>query len=402
VTGLGDPGAVGAAADDLRRASADVERTHTLVGSVTPDLWRGAAADAFAGSVAATLPEARSLADALLAASGTLGRYAAAQREAVSSSADAQDVFDRASRALLADPLDESAATAVAASRSAAFGVVGRLQQAASIAAVELLAAVDEEGGDRPWWDPFGWFVDDTDPPDEPVAESILDDGSFDSDSLEQGSFGDCFMLSSIGSLISSDDGDDFLRDNVRWDSDKEGFWVTLYSDGKPKEVFVDHVFENGARQNAGDDPSIAALYESAIREEHGGDFLEGGVPSEAMEIITGRPVDVVENSDHTGLDSSQVDQLRDVLDDGGQVVISSPRDGEHEITVEGPDGATREVDVVNGHSHIVTRIDADGSVWMQNPWGPGNGADGGGEFRVSADDVSDLFWRGTSTNVTD
>ena len=44
----------------------------------------------------------------------------------------------------------------------------------------------------------------------------------------------------------------------------------------------------------------------------------------------------------------------------------------------------------------------ADGEYGNMMLWGPGNGADGGGEFRVSADDVSDLFWRGTSTNVTD
>jgi hypothetical protein len=216
-------------------------------------------------------------------------------------------------------------------------------------------------------------------------------------------------MLSSIVSLLSTDGGDDFIRDHVRWDPDKNGYWVTLYKNGEPTEVFVEYVFDNGAKQNdwqwgifGGDKPSIAALYEAALRQEYGYDFIDGGVPAEAMEIITGHPVDTIENDEHTGLSESQVDELRDVIDDGGQVVLSSPRDGEHHITVTGEDGSTREVEIVTTHAYAVTRIEADGSVWVRNPWGPGNSADGGGEFRVSAEDVADLFWRAASTNVTE
>lgn len=407
VAAFGDPAAVSAAADELRRAATDVERTRALVGTATPDLWRGVAADAFSAAATATLPVAEGLADSLAAAAGTLTRYAAVQREALSASSGAQADFDKAHRALESNPLDVLAAVDLVASRAAAFGAAARLQQAASTAAAELLTAVGEEGDARPWWDPFGWF-NDADEPDERVTEGILDDDSFDPDDVAQGNIGDCFMLSSVGSLLSSDGGDEFIRDNVRWDADKEGFWVTLYSDGEPKEVFVDYVFDNGARQGdwdwlvfSGDKPSIAALYEAAIREEYGNDFLDGGVPADAMEIITGREVDVVENSDYSGMDPEQVDGLRDVLDDGGQVVISSPRSGENQITVTAPDGSSREIEVVNTHSYVVTRIDPDGSVWMQNPWGPGNSADGGGEFRVSPDDVENLFWRATTTNVT-
>lgn len=406
VTGLGDPGAVGTAADDLRRASASAERADAIVRGIKPEVWRGAAAEAFGTAATATLPRTRNLADSLLAASGTLTRYAAVQHEALSSSDGAQADFDKASRDLRDNPLDVLAAATLVQSRLAAFGAVGRLQQAASIAAAELRAHVGEEGDGQPWWDPFGWFTE-SEGPDERVSESILDDDAFDPDDVAQGSIGDCFMLSSIGSLLSSDAGDEFIRDNVRWDAEKGGFWVTLYSNGEPQEVFVDHVYSDGARQEdwdwlifSGDKPSIAALYEAAISQEHGYGYLDGGVPADAMEMITGRTVDVVENSNYSGLDSEQVDGLRDVLDDGGQVVISSPRSGDNQITVTAPDGGTREIDLVNTHSYVVTRIDADGSVWMQNPWGPGNSADGGGEFQVSPDDVADHFWRATTTNV--
>lgn len=407
VSGFGDPGAVAAAADDLRRAATEAGAARDLVAGARPKVWEGAAAEAYTASAKRTVETAQSLADTLRAGSGTLARYAAVQRQLQSDFADAQATADRATRALRSNPLDLPAAADLVRAEFAAFGAIGRLQEAASIAADELRAAIGVEGDARPWWDPFGWFNDPEDP-DERVSDDILDDDAFDPDDVSQGGIGDCFMLSSIVSLLNTDGGDEFIRDNVRWDADKGGYWVTLYSNGEPKEVFVEHVFDNGARQSdwqwlifSGDKPSIAALYEAAIREEYGYDFIDGGVPAEAMEIITGRPVVTVENDNYAGLSDRQLEGPREVLENGGQVVISSPRSGEHRLTVTAPDGSEREVEIVTSHSYAVTRIEPDGSVWMRNPWGPGNSADGGGEFRVDADDVADLFWRVSSTNVT-
>ncbi|MEV8339297.1 C2 family cysteine protease [Leucobacter sp. NPDC077196] len=408
MSGFGDPAAVEAAAAALRTGSQAAERARDQAARARPDTWSGAAADAYSAAAEQTLPESLRLADTLEAAAGTLRRYTAVQREAQSHYEQAQSDVDRATQALRSNPLDIPAALTIARAEFAAFGALGQVQQAASTAADELRAAVGEEGDGRPWWDPFGWFNDPEDP-DERVSDNILDDDAFDPDDVAQGSIGDCFMLSSIVSLLNSDQGDEFIRENVRWDPEREGYWVTLYSNGEPEEVFVEYVFDNGAKQSdwdwwifGGDKPSIAALYEAAIRQEYGYDFIDGGVPAEAMEIITGHPVDVIENSNYAGLDEGQVDELREVLDDGGQVVISSPRNGDHQITVTDPDGNSREVDVVTSHSYVITRIDPDGSVWMRNPWGPGNSADGGGEFRVSPEDVEDLFWRATMTNVTE
>lgn len=407
VTGFGDPAAVSAAADSLRRAATDAERAHSAARNARPELWSGKAADAYNASLQRSLPAATRLANSLSSAAGTLTRYAAAQSAASAEFASSQATFDRAAGALRENPLNVPAAFSAAHARLSAFGALGQLQQAAATAASELRAGLGEDGDGRPWWDPFGWFTDPEDP-DERVTEGIFDDDAFDVEDVAQGQIGDCFMLVSIVSLLNTDAGDDFIRENVRWDSDKEGFWVTIYPGGEAKEVFVEHVFGNGAKQNdwnwwifGGDKPSIAALYESAIRQEYGYSYIDGGVPADAMELITGKRVEVVENSNYAGLSSSQVDGLRETLNAGGQVAISSPRTGEHQITVSAPDGSTREIDVVNTHAYAVTRIDADGSVWMRNPWGPGNSADGGGEFRVSAEDVADLFWRASSTNVT-
>lgn len=407
MTGFGDPDAVAAAALDLHRASTAVADAGSLVEGARPRVWEGAAAEAFTASAEKTLPQAESLAKALRAASGTLGRYAAVQREAQSGYEDAQRVVDRTTRALRSNPLDVPAAVDLVRSQFAALGAVGRLQQAASIAADELREAMGLDGDARPWWDPFGWFNDAEDP-DERVSDNILDDDAFDPDDVSQGGIGDCFMLSAVVALLNTDEGDQFIRDNIRWDADKNGYWVTLYRNGEPYEVLVEYVFDNGAKQNdwqwlifGGDKPSIAALYEAAIRQEYGYSAIDGGQTEDAMAWITGEPVTVIANDNYAGLSDGQVESMRDVLDDGGQVVFSSPRSGDNRITVTAEDGSTREIEIVNKHAYAVSRIEADGSVWMRNPWGPGNSADGGGEFRVDADDVSDLFWRATASNVT-
>lgn len=407
MTQFGAPAAVDAAAHDLRRSSKAAEQALAHAKRARPDAWRGQAADAFATASEKTFPTVERLSDALQSASETLARYADVQRRVQADYSEAQANFDRAKTALRQNPLDIGAGITLARSSMAGLGALGEIQQAAATAANELRSLSGADGDGRPWWDPFGWFTDPEDP-DVKVSKGIMDDDAFDPDDVSQGQLNDCFLLSTIVSLLNSDEGDQFIRDNVHWDSEKGGYWVTLYESGKPVEVFVEHVFGSGAKQKdwewlflSGDKPSIAALYESAMRQKYGYSYLDGGISADAMETITGKSVTEIENSNYAGLSESQVDSLREVVNAGGQATVSSPRSGEHLITVTDPSGNTREVELVTTHSYVVTRVEADGSMWVRNPWGPGNSADGGGEFRVSAEDVASKFWRAASTNVT-
>jgi len=408
VSGLGDPLAVAGYADQLARAAGRVDDGHDLVKRARPQVWSGSAADAYVEAATGTLEPASGLARTLRAGSGILARYAEIQRETSSSSAEAQHDFDRAAKALRENPLDLPAALDLARSRIAAFAAAGRLQQAASAAAEELRAAAGLASDARPWWDPFGWFNDPQEP-DEKVTEGILGDDEFDPDDVSQGSIGDCFMLTTIVSLLGTDAGDEFIRDHIRWDADAGGYWVTIYPNGVAKEIFVEYVFDNGARNQdwqflflGGSRPSIAALYEAALMQEYGYYYLDGGDPSRAMEIITGSYVVEFDTTTGDVLADWQLESAREALADGGQAVVSSPSSGENRVTVTAPDGSTREVEIVSHHAYTVTRIEADGSVWVRNPWGPGNSADGGGEFRVDAEDARILFHDLTYTNVTD
>ncbi|MCC4907523.1 C2 family cysteine protease [Microbacterium sp. cx-59] len=404
---LGNPDAIEAAAARLDTLAESTRAAARRIRTATADEWEGEAARAYAEAQQTVEQDADELAETYRTGAATLQRYAGELRRHRAAYESAAASFETARQAVRDNPLDVGALLDAGRARLAALGAAGEIQAAAARAADELRAAIDDDADGNAWWDPFGWWTHDDTVPDQPVNESITDENAFDADDVDQGSIGDCFMLSSIVALLGSDEGDDFIRENVRWDAEKNGYWVTLYENGEPTEVFVDKVFGNGARQSdgdwlPGDKASIAALYEAAIEKEYGYGFLDGGEPEDAMTIITGRDVEVVENESHAGLTESQIDPLRENLANGGQVVLSSPREGDHTITVEGPDGSTREIDIVNKHSYAVTRIDADGSVWMRNPWGPGNSADGGGEFKVSAEDIADLFWRATYTDVTD
>jgi len=65
--------------------------------------------------------------------------------------------------------------------------------------------------------------------------------------------------------------------------------------------------------------------------------------------------------------------------------------------TVELADGNTTTVDslpLLALHAYSVERVDPDGSVWVRNPHGPGNGADRGNLVRVPAGDFDNVFYQ--------
>lgn len=256
----------------------------------------------------------------------------------------------------------------------------------------------------------FKWLWDDHFPPNRDVDHDILAKGSFDQWSVKQGGISSCFLLSALMGFMRTDAGDTMIRNNIRWDAGKKGYWVTLYHNGQPKEYFVDQVFDQCALEN--DDksflwiqtqrPGIPALYEAAIYQATGKYFVDnGGQAHEAMELITGEPAEVHRN----GRGESVADRLpdaRQVLAGGGAVVVGTlkkgafPGGGETvEVTVEKrEEGQLVKHDVTLGaeHAYMVERIEDDGTVWVRNPHGAGNAMDGGGTMRLSQEDFNKYF----------
>lgn len=103
---------------------------------------------------------------------------------------------------------------------------------------------------------------------------------------------------------------------------------------------------------------------------------------------------------DVSGAQGWDFDTLRADLADGGHLVASTPvvavggEDPQVAVTRHDPSGelVADTVSIKGPHSYTVVDVETDGSVWLINPWGEGNPADGGGSFRVSTQDFDRLF----------
>ncbi|MBT0994310.1 hypothetical protein KIN34_08435 [Cellulomonas sp. DKR-3] len=394
----GDVAAVGGTASAADRAARAVADTATLVRDERRALdWTGAAADACDARLAAVADGAGVVATSLATISTALATYAtelaAAQAEAQLADAERR----RTEARLAAEPLDLSAWFAHLRARVRVWGAVQGAEASADRAAAAVRAALGTGA------DAIGALADaarrDTDVPDD-----VLTDGSTEQGDVQQRGIGSCYLLSSLMGLLRTDDGDRLLRENVRWDELQQGYWVTLYVDGEPTEVFVDGVYDGGVRQPAGS-VGLVSLYEAAVGIHLGyADLDDGGYPEDAMELVTGEDARAYSTDDSwwpwdDGF-SDHRDDIAGRLDDGASVTADTggrPDVDDLHVQVE-RDGALVdvEVDVVGGHAYMVERIDDDGGVWVRNPWGQGNGADGGEVFRLDADEFARVFGRVT------
>jgi cbb3-type cytochrome oxidase subunit 3 len=306
------------------------------------------------------------------------------------------------------NPFDALALLDIVSLGLAEHALLRRAQSAADEAAQALLALVDEEvSGHRHWWDPFGIWDDDS-VPDASVDEHTLDRTNWDPAYVQQGNIGDCYLVSTVMGYMSTSEGRAMLQNNIRWDSKAGGYWVTLYDHGKPKEYFVGKVYGQGADQVDGQtlwwtntSHNVVNLYEAAYAQMIGYDDLDdGGKPDFVMAAITGEP------ASHQALNRGNADgdlaYIDERLSSGSPVVAwTTSRSTEYVVenaTIVRPDGkvVNEDIDIVSGpdrsHAYSVERVDSDGTVWVRNPWGPGNSADGGGLIGLSAEQFESAF----------
>lgn len=395
----GDPDVIETVAGELTASSSRVDAAMSTARGITADDWEGGSEEAYRARRSEVLSRGGDLADAWSRGARALQAYAPVLRTAQKNYDDARSTIEslvRRAQAPGADVLQLRAESIVA--QGTAMAAAGSVSAAAGEAANRLNAEFPDPDRSRqppPWWDPFNWRPAGVGRPDVGVTPGIDDPDNFDVRDLNQGQIGDCFLLVGLLGLMNSDDGDRFLQDHIRWDGASGTYVVTLYRDGEPVDVTVDKIYGKGARIGAEDRASVAALYEAAIAKEFGSDYLDGGHPEDAMEKITGKESHSV-GEGFWPWSKKSVDDARKALEDGEIAAIYSPTDGDHDehLTVERPDGSrsTEDVTIVAGHAYQIERIESDGDVWMRNPWGPGNGADGGDLIRVPADMVEDIF----------
>lgn len=394
----GSPGAIRTAAAALQASADGAAGAADTLRTLDVESWQGWAATKFRGRRSAIAADVGEQAVDPAAAAALLSGWADQMADADAEIAVVQDAMRAAWRALFALPPDLTVLPDLARAQRTLATLRFLRERGALHVADQLYALISSDRSDLAalTWPPDGW------PPPQslqtvPLSSTILEDATFDPLDVRQGGIGDCYMLASLMALMQTDEGDQLLRDNITWDPALQGYWVTLYDDGTPVRYFVDRAQAGGATE--GGAPGIVSIYEAALKEHMTfADLTNGGWPDDTFPIITGHDADEVT---HTagGRDPWDTDALRTRLDDGEQLVASTGSvgdDGAVQITVNRQDAdgnlQPETVDLHGPHSYAVAGVEPDGSVWVINPWGAGNSADGGGPFLVSAADFNLYF----------
>ena len=255
--------------------------------------------------------------------------------------------------------------------------------------------------------------------------------GDWDPDANQKG-IGDCYLLATLQGYSRTEDGQQFLRDQVRWDEKKGCFVVTLYDNGKPVYVDVDDYYSGGTKDHQGR-PTLMSLYERAYGKHFGFQDLDdgGAVEDDAMKVSTGTDAHHVDTwgsepgwfgwtspiEDHK-YDQSEWNTIKNAVD-SGQVVVGTTTGGDFNngnkvtaVTDTNGDGKIdttsaggndvqsdkeQEFTISDHHSYTVEAID-DNYVILRNPWGmntdPNNVAEPGGLIRITREDYEKYFAR--------
>ncbi|WP_103062410.1 C2 family cysteine protease [Actinomyces qiguomingii] len=447
----GSPGGVLAVADSWRASARMLgEAADSVVSSrlATPS-WQGLSAEAFRSSSRGLERDLDESITGLLDGAHHLEAYARVLVEA-------QEALERL-RALVVSALMEavdSAAPAVlvAGVRYAAAGAAVGIRARVSIAAMHTAAALNAVGagsgvasgtgaGGAYGGGVAGAGKGEDDGTREKTAFSDEDirrlrrqaDGSADWDPVDQESIGDCYFLATLDAYSLSEEGEQFLRDHVRWSEEDQAFIVTLYNFfGFPEEIKVTDYYTNG---NQGDDlgggrrgPNLMSVYERAYGQYLGDHNLPNGRPADAMRAISGQygnPVDTRGTSgflgavreDHKYTDEEWA-QIEQAVQDGRPVVAGTGGDFSDGSTAsdatantdadvadkQHPDAAidgrdrTGDYRIVEGHAYTVIAID-EKYVTLRNPWAHNNTADGSdaeddGIIRITREDYEKYFNR--------
>ena len=218
-----------------------------------------------------------------------------------------------------------------------------------------------------------------SDPVGNPIlfARQATDAELVDSHDVQQGALGDCFFLAALSALTRSPEGRAVIQNAIRENRNDRGdvvsYTVTLH---KPQNHFfgfgrttftdvqitVDGHYASGhalARETGNAREVWAPVMEQAYAQLRGGynAIARGGVPSDAMEVLTGRPAKHIELGWFAGYSAKEL--IRDLA--------------ASKIVVLGTRGRVPEYGIEAGHAYVVTgTIERDGELYLclDNLWG--------------------------------
>ena len=432
----GSPSGVRALAASWRRSGDTIGEGASLMSSAASSApsWQGASAQAFAAAASSLSGELSGRAGDLGRGAGVMDAYAGVLERAHGMAAELQAQAARLLVTSIASPATAPACQVAATVITTTFNtLLSTIDLAATTTATSL--ATTASTGPR--------SGKNSEPPADKGSTPQLSEadkrrlreqadgkGDWDPDA-NQTLIGDCYLLATLQGYSRTEDGQQFLRDQVRWDEKKNCFVVTLYDNGKPVYVDVDDYYSDGTKDDRGR-PTLMSIYERAYGKHFGfEDLADGGWPEDAaMEVSTGTDAHHVDTWGATGwfgiplpLEDHKYDQgewntVKSAVD-SGQVVVASTTggdfnngnkvtavtdtngDGKIDTTSTGGNGAQsdkeQELTISGNHSYTVEAID-DNYVTLRNPWGnnkhPDGAAEPGGLIRITREDYEKYFAR--------
>lgn len=192
----------------------------------------------------------------------------------------------------------------------------------------------------------------------EPLEEDIpLEGEETDLDNSAQGSIADCYLLSSLGSIIQEDP--DFLENHVKEVGDGV-YEVTMYDENGDEVTYVvKSTPEDGARvDEPGGGQNVYSIYERAyqmhLEQQGDGDTLDWGFPPDAMKAVTGQDANY-----YGGSDTPPIEDMAKLLENDRPMTADTGG-------IDSPHNS----DIAGQHAYQVTSVDVKkNTVTVVNPW---------------------------------
>ena len=407
--------------------------------------WQGVSAQAFSAAASLLSGELSGRAGELGRGAGVMDAYAGVLERAHGMAAELQAQAARLLVTSIASPATAPACQVAATVVTTTFNtLLSTIDLAAATAAASLgtTASANSRNGNGEPSKGKGDTPSFSEEDKKRLREQADGKGDWDPDA-NQGIFGDCYLLATLQGYSRTEEGQQKLRDQVRWDEGKGCFVVTLDDNGRPVDVDVDDYYSEGTKDNRGR-PTLMSIYERAYGKHFGfQDLADGGRAVDTIPQITHSKSYSVDTwgsepgwfgwtfpkEDHK-YDQSEWRNIKSAVD-SGQVVVASTRggnfgngdtvnaatdtNGDGKIDTKNPGGNGEAPDqetecrLVGGDydhdseteksSHAYTVVDIDDEyVTLRNPWGgnetPNDDWKDGGLIRITREDYEKHFAR--------
>ena len=444
----GSPGGVRSLAASWRRSGDTIGEGASLMSSAASSApsWQGASAQAFSAAASSLSGELSGRAGDLGRGAGVMDAYAGVLERAHGMAAELQAQAARLLVTSIASPATAPACQVAATVITTTFNtLLSTIDLAATTTATSLATTASTSPRSGKNSEPpadKGSTPQLSEADKRRLREQADGKGDWDPDA-NQTLIGDCYLLATLQGYSRTEEGQQKLRDQVRWDDGKGCFVVTLYDNGRPVDVDVDDYYSGGTKDKQGR-PTLMSIYERAYGQHFGfEDLADGGRAVNTIPQITHSKSYSVDTwgsepgwfgltfpkEDHK-YDQSEWSNIKSAVD-SGQVVVASTRggnfgnggtvnaatdtNGDGKIDTKNPGGNGEAPDqetecrLVGGDydhdseteksSHAYTVVDIDDEyVTLRNPWGgnetPNDDWKDGGLIRITREDYEKHFAR--------